>query len=150
MDTYSQIDAPNYDYKLPLQRANLFYSIQILVFSVLCLILLFVPNSWLLKISRIEASSRVDIGFSFAVRVSFALFLWYIAHCLITLGNKDLQNSCQLKFHSLFLSFHEIFLNGIIFGCLFIPEKFIPIFFKISIFISAIYLIFQFFTLPSS
>lgn len=147
MDTYSQIDAQSYDSRLPLQRANLFYSIQIFVFTVICLVLLYVPNSWLLKISRIEATSRTAIGFSFTVRVSFALFLWYIAHGIITFRNNDLQNSCQFKFHTLFLSFHEIFLNGIIFGCLFIPEKFVPVFFKISIFISALYLIFQFFTL---
>ncbi|KAK8863720.1 Serine incorporator 3 [Tritrichomonas musculus] len=147
MDKYSQLDSPTSDSILPLRRANIFYSIQLLIFGIICLIFFYVPNSWLIKITRIEGSSKTAIAFSFTTRISFSLCLWYIAHGLITLGNNDLHDSCQLKAHSLFLSIHEIFLICIIFGCLFLPEKFVSTFFKISIFISAIYLIFQFFVL---
>lgn len=147
---YFSLEPDSEDDKIQVGRANLFYCLQIVIFAILCIIILNVKNSWIQKISNIEGHSKTEIGISFSLRVSLALSLWFFVHFLMTLGNRGNFDSCQTKLHTTFLLLHEIILIGDILGCLFMPEKFTTVYYKMAIFLSILFFIFQYLAILDS
>lgn len=127
-----------------LKISNLFYGGCFILVAILCFIVINIKqNTWLKKITRIEGNDMHEVGCSFVTRACFGMLLWFVAHALVMIGNKNLEDSLQFQIHSKLIVVHAVVLLGSIVGCMWLPEKFVQVFFKIAIVISLLFILFQ-------
>lgn len=126
-----------------LKRANFFYSVQFLVWGIVCLVMKAVPNEWLIKVTNIEGNYSHEIAFSFSSRISISLLVWFLLHSAFMLRNKNLVDSVQYIIHTSYLIIHQVLLVALIVGSMWLPENFVIFYFYISVIISCFFLLFQ-------
>ncbi|KAH0790543.1 putative serine incorporator [Histomonas meleagridis] len=134
---------PESNAKHSLKKANLYYIIKFIVAGIFCFIFYNTGHTWIAKVISTIYKTGMDIGASFVARITCALFIWFIAHSLFTLCNKNLNDSPQFMFHTSFLWIHSIILIGIIVGFWFIPDPFFNFYMKAAVYVSGVYLVIQ-------
>jgi hypothetical protein len=138
------------DASYALKKSNLFYVGKFLFIAILCFILYNTGSSWLGKLTDLledNNGNKLSVGVKLVARLTLSLAIWYLIHTFMTLGNKNLNDSCQFMAHTQFLWLHSLILFGIWVGCWFIPAGFIEGYIKIAKYISWIYLLLQIFFL---
>lgn len=135
---------PTGDRAMYLKRANIYYTICFVVFAILMYLLRYTGSSWLGKIvSSDYKDNKVEIGKNLVGRTSFALAIWFLIHCFMTLCNPNLTDSCQFFLHTQWLSIHTVVLIGFWVACWFIPDGLFDFYLKAAMYISFVYLIIQ-------
>ena len=132
-----------------LKSANLFYIIVFICFSILCFILYNTGSSWIGKIIKTVLKDKYAIGASLVARTTSCLAIWFFIHALLTLGNRNFDDSIQFLIHSKYKIVHAFFAVGLWVGFWFIPDDFFNFYMKFAMIISIIYMIVQIYFLVS-
>lgn len=138
------------DASYALKKSNFYYVGKFLFVAILCFILYNTGSSWLGKLTDKLSNNngnKLSVGVKLVARTSFALAIWYLAHALMTIGNKNLNDSCQFMIHTQFLSVHTLIFFVLWIVCWFIPAGFFEFYIKAAKYISWFYLLLQIFFL---
>lgn len=138
------------DASYALKKSNYYYVGKFLFVAILCFILYNTGSSWLGKITDKlidNNDNKMSVGVKLVARTTFSLSIWYLAHSLMTFGNKNLNDSCQFMMHTQFLWLHTIIFFGLWVACWFIPAGFFEVYIKVAKYISWFYLLLQIFFL---
>lgn len=131
------------DPSFALKRANWFYVGKFIGFGIWCFILYNTGSSWLGKIIKTVFTNDTMIEISLVCRTTAALAIWYAIHSIITICNKNLQDSCQFMLHISFLWVHSLILLALYIAFWFIPDGFFNAYVYICYVGSGIYLFLQ-------
>ena len=127
-----------------LKIANLFYLIYFVVFGILCFLLYNTGDKWLGKIIKTDHTGPRTVGWACVARTTCPLAIWFLIHSLITICNKNFENSWQYILHSRFLYIHGVIGVGLWIGFWFIPDPFFDKFYMyFATYASGVYLILQ-------
>ena len=127
-----------------LKIANLFYLIYFVVFGILCFALYNSGEKWLGKIIKTDHTAPRSVGCACVFRTTCPLAIWFTIHSLLTVCNKNFENSWQYIIHSRFLYLHAIIGIGLWVGFWFCPDPFFDKFYMyFAMAASGIYLVLQ-------
>jgi hypothetical protein len=126
-----------------LQRANITYLFLFFLMSVLCLILANTGSKWLSKIINTSYTDSTSQGITLVSRCTFASFLFFLIHSLVTIGNPNLEDSCQFIFHISWPILHWFIFFALFIIFWFIPDRLFDIYIQFAYGCSAVYLLLQ-------
>lgn len=124
-----------------LMITNIFYAAIFIIVGILCFVLYNTGYLWLGKLINTKYDGKKEIGVSCVCRTTLSLAFWFLLHSLITINNKNLNDSWQFKFHTSFLFLHFFVYAGMYAGFWFIPDNLFNFYMKAAIYISGVYLI---------
>ena len=130
-----------------LKKSNIYYVGKFIFVSILCFILYNTGSSWLGKLIEKHLTNKRAIGVLLVGRTTFPLFVWYLVHSLLGIGNKNLVDSWQFMIHSQLLWLHTLIYFALWIGCWFLPSSVIEFYINASKYISWFYLLLQIFFL---
>ena len=126
-----------------LKLSNLFYICIFVLFAIICFLFYNTGSAWIGKIIKTVLKGKYEIGSTLVARTTSALAIWFLVHAVLTLGNRNFEDSIQFLIHSKFKYIHFLICVALWIAFWFIPDGFFNFYMKFAMVISLIYIIFQ-------